>query len=382
MKGTATSMKSRHLLTGALLALVSLAVLTGCGSSAGTKEGEETSGNSEEASSTRSWNEGGEITIPTPKANSGKGVKIAFSGFGQDNPYSQWIFKAIDKEAQKYGASATFIGPPSFEPEGQYELLSAIAQSKDYTAVIMLPIDGAQIVPAVEKVLGAGVKVATVSQLVGPQPETSAVQIPGITTEVFAPVDINAEVMGEGVIKACEGVSNCEVDVLWGARSLSFDHAKIAPFKETIAGHSNIHTVCETDANYTQDEGRTEAADCLQAHPNLSVVATQADESARGAESSIEAAGKTIGLGKEDIKIIGSYASRYGVQKVREGKWLQTWYSRPESMGFAATDLILEALEGQKVPDFIPQEALDNVGSVVTKETLKEFPQIEGQWEG
>jgi ribose transport system substrate-binding protein len=376
-------MKAKYLLACALLGLTSLVVLTACGSSAGTKEAQESTGSeAEEVLTGRSWNQGGKITIPDPGPGSAKGMKIAFSGFGQDNPYSQWIFKAIEKEAEKLGGSATFVGPPSYEPQGQYETLSDIAQAKNYDAVILLPIDGAQIVPAVEALIKAEIPVASVDHVIGANQNATAVQVPGVTTEVIAPVAVNAETMGEGVITACKGVEKCEVDVLWGTRSLAFDHAKIAPFKATIAGHSNIDVVCEADANYTQDDGRTDTADCLSANPGLDVVAAQADESARGAESSIEAAGRSYGMGKEDVKIIGSYASRYGVKQVRDGKWVQTWYARPESMGFTTTDLLVEALHGNKVQSWITQEELDGAGSKLDKKTLEENPEIKGQWEG
>lgn len=374
-------MKAKTLFPLALLALAVAIFVGACGSSEGTKEAAGST-ETEEASTGRSWNEGGKVQIKDPGPGSAKGVKIAFSGFGQDNPYSQWIFKAIKKEAEALGGSATFVGPPSYEPQGQYETLSDIAHGKTYDAVIMLPIDGAQIVPAVESLIAAEIPVASVDHVIGADQNATAPQVKGVTTEVIAPVKINAETMGEGVITACEGVDPCEVDVLWGTRSLAFDHAKIKPFEETIASHENIDVVCQADANYTQDDGRTGSADCLQAHPDLAVVAAQADESARGAESSIESAGRTYGLGKEDVKVIGSYASRYGVKQVKDDKWVQTWYARPESMGFTATDLVVEALNGNKVPDWIAQEELDDLGSAVTKETLEEDPSLKGQWEG
>jgi ABC-type sugar transport system substrate-binding protein len=87
-------------------------------------------------------------------------------------------------------------------------------------------------------------------------------------------------------------------------------------------------------------------------------------------------------MGKEDVKIIGSYASRYGVKQVRAGKWVQTWYARPESMGFTTVDLLVEALHGNKVQSWITQEELDGAGSKLDKKTLEENPEIKGQWEG
>jgi ribose transport system substrate-binding protein len=140
--------------------------------------------------------------------------------------------------------------------------------------------------------------------------------------------------------------------------------------------------VCETDAGYTQDLGRTQSADCLQAHPNLSVIASQADESTRGAESSITDAGQTFGLGPKDIKLVSAYASTYGVAQVRAGKWVQTSYNRPQGTGRAAVRLLLLAMEGKKVPDFIDQADLDALPTILTKDVLDKHPEILGQWAG
>jgi ribose transport system substrate-binding protein len=366
------------LMTAALLLAFALSA---CGSSKGT-QGEGTESAEVVATQSRAWNKGGELQIPEPKPNSGKGVKIAVTSYGQDNPYSQYVFKAVQKEAERYGATATFVGPPTYEEQGQYEALTAIAQAKSYDAVVILPINGAQIVPAVEKLGEAGIYVAGNTEIIGPNPAAEAIQVKGMTTEEITPTRPNAEAMAEGIIKGCEGVSKCETEVIWGNRALDWEHVKLAPFNKKLEGHSNVDIVCQSDANFTQDEGRTQAADCLQAHPNLSVIATQSDESLRGAEPSIEAAGRTYGLGKEDIKMVGAYASRYGVKKVRNGEWLQTWYSRPQSLGIANVDLLLEAMEGQKVPTFVTQEELDDVGTTIDKEVLEKDPEIVGQWEG
>ncbi len=42
------------------------------------------------------------------------------------------MFKAIKCQAEEFGASATFIGPPSFDAQAQFQLATDLATSKNY----------------------------------------------------------------------------------------------------------------------------------------------------------------------------------------------------------------------------------------------------------
>ena len=308
-------------------------------------------------------------------------TEIGFFGFGQDNPWSQYMFDAIEDEAARYGAAATFVGPPTFDAAVEAQAITDASVSKAFDAIVVVPIDGPSLAPAVSDAVAAGIKVVTVGFPVGPDALSQELQVKGVVSQVLESLPGNAEVMAEGVIEACADVDPCEVGVLWGARALAFDKVKPSYFEEAIGGHPNIKIVCETDAAYTQDLGRTQAGDCLSAHPDLDVIASQADESTRGAEGAIEAAGKSFGE-DGDIKLVSAYASTYGVEQVRRGAWLQTSYNRPQSMGRAAVRLALLALAGQEVPTFVSQEELDGVPTRLTKAVLKEHPEVVGQWTG
>lgn len=332
------------------------------------------------ADPSRAWNEGGKVQIPVPAKGSGKGINIAYTGFGEDNPYAQAQAKWIIAEASLYGAKATFIGPPTFDPHIQSTLLCDAATSKKYQAIIMVSIDSASVVPCAKQVVAAGIKLATIQFPAGPDVTATKPQVPGLVTQIREDVLENARTMADGTIKSCENVDPCEVEILWGVRSLGFDAVKPPAFKKEIASHPNIKVVCETDANYTEDAGRTQAADCLQAHPNLHVITSAADESIKGAEGSIKAAGKTFGLGPNDIHLVGAYADHYGVSQIKAGKWVQSYYARPESDARAAVDLVLLSLAGKQVPDDVLTSDLDNVGNVVDAAALKKHPDLSGQW--
>jgi len=328
------------------------------------------------------WNNNGKVKLDTPDAKAHKGVKIAYYGFGQDNPWSQYMFEAVSAEAALYGAEATFVGPPSFNAQVEYQEISDATMSTRYKGMVIVPIDGATVAPAVEQAVAAGTKVVGVGFPVGGDTMSSKIQVPGMVGQVTENLKANAEAMADGVIKSCEGVDPCKVHVIWGARVLGFDKVKPANFYAMTNQHPNIKLVCETDGGYTQDLGRTQAADCLQANPELNVIASQADQMTRGAEASIVAAGRTFGLGKKDIKLVSAYASTYGVAQVRAGKWVQTSYNRPQGMGRAAVRLILLSLEGKTVPEYIPQEVLDDLPLILTKEVLDKNPKILGQFAG
>lgn len=368
----------RHYHRGALVAFVSALALTSC---ANDIEGSDTDERSSDAGATATdWNTG-PAKIPVPPADSGEGRRIGFFGFGQDNPWSQYLFNAVKDEAEMYGATATFVGPPTFDAGVESQQITDAAASKAFDAIIVVPIDGPSLGPAVADAVAAGIKVVTVGFPVGPDALSQDIQVEGVVSQVMESLTGNAEVMAQGVIDSCADVDPCEVGVLWGARALAFDKVKPKVFNEALAGHPNIKLVCQTDAAYTQDLGRTQTADCLSAHPGLDVIASQADESTRGAEGAIKAAGKTFGE-KGDIKLVSAYASTHGVEQVRAGAWVQTSYNRPQSMGRAAVRLALLAIAGETVPEFVAQEELDDVPTRLTKSVLEEHPEVVGQWTG
>ncbi|MCW3007336.1 MAG: rbsB 1 [Solirubrobacterales bacterium] len=336
------------------------------------------------------WNQGAKQLPAVPKG-SVDGKRIAYIGFGQDNSWSGGggglgTFTGITCEAQANGAQAKFIGPPSFDAQVQFQLVSDLAVSKNYDGLVITPNDSTSIAPAIKQLVAAGIPVVSTLQPAGPDVLSMKNQVEGMTGDVIEDLTVNAETMAEGVIEACKPHDPCKVIVIWGVRALAFDKVKPDIFNKMIKSHPNIEIVCEGDGGYDQDVGKTAAADCLQAHPDVNVLASQADQQTRGAERSLQAAGKTIGLTKDDVKVVSAYGTVYGVAQVRAGKWVQTSYNRAQSIGAAATRLILLDIAGKEVPadlQFIVQDRdVDKVPNRLTKAVLDAHPEVKGQWEG
>ena len=362
----------RALLVGA--AAVSLA-LTGCAvDTSGTAS--ETGGGAGSDSSDRAWNADGQVEIPTPEEGSGEGINIMFTGFGQDNNLANAFSEAVIAEAELYGATAEFAGPPTYDPVAQSKLLCDAASSGRYQAIIMQTIDSASIVECAKQAVDAGIDIVTIGFPIGPDVTADDIQLEGVVSQVREDVVAISEAQAEAAIATCEGVDPCKVGIGWGVRSLAFDAAKVAPLLDALAEHDNIEIVCEADAGYAEDSGRTVAADCISAEPDVDLLIMGSDESAHGAELAIADAGLEFGPGDDQIKIIGAYAREYGVQQIIDGNWVMSTFARPNADGRAAVDLVLVHATGGDVPTNVNSQDLDGVGLTVYPDTVESVPNI------
>lgn len=348
--------------------------LSGCavdtsGTSAATEE-------SAEAGGDRAWNADGAVEIPTPEEGSGEGVNIMFTGFGQDNNLANAFADGVIAEAELYGATAEFAGPPTYDPVAQSKLLCDAASSGRYQAIIMQTIDSASIVECAKQAVDAGIDIVTIGFPIGPDVTADDIQLEGVVSQVREDVVAIAEAQAEAAIDTCDGIDPCKVGIGWGVRSLAFDAAKVDPMLDALAEHDNIEIVCQADAGYAEDSGRTVAADCLSAHPDVDLLVMGADESAHGAELAIADAGLEFGAGEDDIKIIGAYARTYGVQQIIDGEWVMSTFARPNADGRAAVDLVLAHRSGADVPTNVNSQDLDGVGLTVYPETVEDVPNI------
>ena len=380
------------------LLIASLALAAGCGgddepSAGASGAAAETAGPSTPAScqekgviSEKEWNQGAK-KLPDPADPAAlKGKRIAFIGFGQDNVWSQWLFKSVTCEAERWGAEAKFIGPPKFDAQAQFQLASDLSVSKNYDGLVIVPNDSTSIAPALKQVVAADIPVVSVLQPAGPDVLAMKNQIPGMTGNVIEDLTVNAQAMADGVIDACAEKAPCNVIVVWGARVLAFDKVKPKIFQARLEGHDNIKIVCETDGGYDQEVGRTATADCLQAHPDVDVLASQADQQTRGSERALKAAGKTFGMGEDDVKIVSAYGTMHGDLPGPRGQVVPDELqpgagagSRRHPLG-AAEDGGQPGRSGAVLHR--PGQGHRQGAEPPDTDALKEHPEVVGQWDG
>ena len=145
------------------------------------------------------------------------------------------------------------------------------------------------------------------------------------------------------------------------------DHPEVASvqdrtrgFDEEMSKHPGIKVVGRPSASGQRARAMAVMEDMLQAHRDLNGVFGINDDSALGALSVLEAAGRT------DVAIVGFDATPEAQAAIRKGGALKADVMQyPTRLGTAAIDVIARHLAGEAVPAAVPVEV-----TVVTAATL------------
>jgi ribose transport system substrate-binding protein len=308
-------------------------------------------------------------------------AKIAFFGLAAANPYTQWMYKGAEVEAKKLGATIEFYDG-KFDPKAQYGQVQDAITSGKFNVFIIMPNDSASIVPVVKQAINEGIKVGALQFPIGPKVSQAAPQVPGVSTSVIEDLVMGGRVVAEGIVTACKGIDPCKVAHIWGAREVPFEAAKADTFLGILEKHPNIDLVFQGDGGFLQGPGEKIAAQALQREPDVDVISSFGDDMMIGVERAIQKAGRTIGLGEGDLKLVGYGASKYSVKQVREGRWVQTYLLAPVTMAKAIVTRMVDAHNGKPVPEGSVQTDLAEIPAKITKEFLDKTPSFTGEWEG
>ena len=150
-------------------------------------------------------------------------------------------------------------------------------------------------------------------------------------------------------------------------RVIVIDHPEVASvqdrtrgFDEEMAKHPGITVVGRPSASGQRARAMAVMEDMLQAHRDLNGVFGINDDSALGALSVLEAAGRS------DVVIVGFDATPEAQEAIRKGSALKADVMQyPAKLGTTAIDVIASHLAGQTVPAAVPVAV-----NVVTAATL------------
>ena len=130
---------------------------------------------------------------------------------------------------------------------------------------------------------------------------------------------------------------------------------------ELTARHPGITVVARPGADGQRAKAMAAMEDMLQAHRDVNGVFGINDDSALGALSVIEAAGRT------DVVVVGYDATAEAQAAIRRGSPLKADVIQyPKRIGKTAIEMIARHLAGEQVPASVPVEV-----GIVTADTLK-----------
>jgi len=309
---------------------------------------------------------------PGASATGGR-LQIAFLSASAANTWLTSSLQAMNQIAAKDSATITeFDG--KFQPGLQATQIQDIITSGKYKGIVIASIDGAGIIPALEKAQQAGIKVAILNQIVGTKLNTADPQFPGPVVSVLAPPYQTGKRMGDLVKSACSGTSDCTVVYLYGIKGTALDTAEQDGFQSVVGGIPSIKVVASGQAGYSgTDEGRSAVQDILQTVPHLDVVVATGDQGIEGAELALKAAGVT------GVKLIGVGGSAPAIAGIKDGAWYGDVFGAPETEGRIAISALIKALRNGRVTGGIDTGTQLPDDGLVTNANVDEFT---AQWNG
>jgi len=309
---------------------------------------------------------GTNVANGAPKAT----TNVAYMSFAVANSYDAPMLAAAKKVASAGGAKVTVFDAAN-DPKKQLSQLQTAINSGQYQAIVVQPIYGPQLIPAVKQAISKGIKVVNIDQILGTNPGTAAPPVKGLSGNVvFVQTQIGQK-QGKLLVAACAKIqaSPCNVGYLYSVKVTSLDTAIRNGVNAAIKG-KNIKIVAEDQTFYTPSVALKAAQTMLQAHPDLNVI-IGADQGATGAQ---------IALGtNKDVVLIGYGGGGVGLSRVKSGRWYGTVVQRPATEGKRGMECVQKAVKTGKGCGGIDVLAGLPNGGIVTKANASKF---NAEWPG
>jgi ribose transport system substrate-binding protein len=284
----------------------------------------------------------------TSSSGSGKAkrLRLAFLPGVTANPYFQAEIEAVKAVAARHGADVTVIDS-QLDAQKQVSQLQDLAATKKYDGVVIVPLNGAALVPAVQQALQTGTKIGAADVPIGPDPTSTATQVKGVSVYSGRPFSVTGDHLGRLTVEACKGKDPCRVAFMYGVKASTYDQALHSGFAKAIKAAANIRLVAEAEGMYTREGGLKAAQDIVQAHRDLDVLVA-VDQSALGAESALKSAGVS-----DRVKIIGFAGTAQAIAAVKSGRWFGDVVQVPRTEARLAAEGVIAAIRNGKDTGYV-----------------------------
>ncbi len=305
--------KHRHFRLGllAVLALVLMLALVACG-----RDDEE------------------ESATPTPTEPESYTLGLAVSTL--QNPFFVSLKDGAETAANRLGVELVVKDAQDDAEQQKTQIQELIDAAVD--AILINPVDGEAIVPAIEAANAANIPVFTIDRSAA-----GGEIVSHIASDNFAGGRMAAQHLAESL-----GGSGKVVELV-GIPGTSAAEARGAGFNEAISTFEGIEVVAREVANFNRAEGKSVFAAILEEHEEIDGVFAHNDEMILGA---IEAAKEADRAGS--IRFIGFDAIEDAVAAVESGDLLATVAQQPAEMGRLGVEAAVDYLKGEEVPASLP----------------------------
>jgi ribose transport system substrate-binding protein len=279
---------------------------------------------------------------PVPKLEG----EITIGSILKNNANEFWLMLAdgMQKAGSDLGAKIDIQATRTeTDTAGQLAIAETMLENQ-YKALVLSPLTNDNLDASVKAAISSGIPIVNCNCEYIADCDTF---VGGLQIEIGRKsADYIAKKIGEkGKVAIIEGVPGTFTSI-----------QRVAGFMENIVKYPNIEIVASQPANYEVEQGMNVAANILTQNPDLAAFYACNDNMALGA---IEALRAVNMLGK--VIVVGVDGTGDAYKSVEKGELTATVDQFPAINGYAAVDVALRILGGQKLPKVVstPIEVVD-----------------------
>jgi ABC-type sugar transport system substrate-binding protein len=279
----------------------------------------------------------------------GKPVTIALFVAIQSNPVEQAIINNFNAVAKKDGAAKFVVFDSNNSVAKEIANCNDAIAAGKYDGFALKAVAGPPLMNCARKALAAGIPVVAFGNALGPNPNTAARQIPGLSASVVELAKSNGLTVADLTALACKAKAANPCNVIYTYGPLAFDWASISRkfFLATVkAKYPNIKVVATGLNNFDPNTARTLTKSLLQTHDDVDVIASDGDLGAFGVIDAIKDSGMTPG---KDILVTGGAISKQGAALIKSGEMYGSTCLMPATEAVVSAQLSIKAARHQPI---------------------------------
>lgn len=253
-----------------------------------------------------------------------------------DNPFFMSVQEGATEAAARLKVDL-IVEDAANDVETQQNQIQALIE-QDVSAILLNPVDGDAIIPAVEAANEAGIPLLTIDR---------AVAGGEVVTHVASDNLAGGEMAGKYLVEAIG--ENGNVVELVGIPGTSAAQERGEGFHKAIETENDIVIVAQEIADFDRAKGKEIFSQVMTSNPQIDAVFAHNDEMILGALEAAKSAGRD-----QEIVFVGFDAIDDAVEALENGELTATIAQQPAEMGRLGVEMTVDYLNGEPLPEFIP----------------------------
>lgn len=269
-----------------------------------------------------------------------------------DNPFWGMMHEGAKKVAAENNVELLYLAPTKANNlEEQSRLIDDLIQKK-VDGIVLVPVDSAGMVPAIERVNKAGIPIALANTNANGGQVVTFSAIENYDAMTMVAEYMVKKLNGKGKVVIIEGVQGAQTGI---DRKRAID--------DVLKKNPGIQVLASQTADFQRAKAMQVMENLLQTYPQIDAVFACNDEEALGAIEALDAAKRLSGT-----LVSGFDANNDGLKAVRDGRLTVTADQQPGKQAGDAILALIDAINGKT-----PPKRIVTPGVLVTQENIADY---------